>query len=278
MILYYIILLAVVQGITEFLPISSSAHLILIHNAMDPDVVKNATNNRLMDIAVHIGTLLAVCVYSHKDIWGMIKGTFDLVRRKPFEESEDAQLMCYVLMASAPILVIGFAVYKLVDPAWFYDPHIIAFTTIIFGLLLGHADKIGKDTRTVEDITAKDALWIGFLQCLSIIPGVSRSGITMTTARYLGLSRTQAARFSLLLAIVATSAVGAAGVWDIIKEGNIILTYDALLAMVLSFISALIVIIIMMRFLKDYTFTPFVIYRVLLGIGLLIYLYLWPVV
>ncbi len=208
----------------------------------------------------------------------MIKGTFDLARRKPFEESEDAQLMCYVLMASAPILVIGFAVYKLVDPAWFYDPHIIAFTTIIFGLLLGHADKIGKDNRTVEDITAKDALWIGFLQCLSIIPGVSRSGITMTTARYLGLSRTQAARFSLLLAIVATSAVGAAGVWDIIKEGNIILTYDALLAMVLSFISALIVIIIMMRFLKDYTFTPFVIYRVLLGIGLLIYLYLWPVV
>lgn len=278
MVLYYILLLALVQGITEFLPISSSAHLILIHHAMDGGDIKNATNNRLMDIAVHIGTLLAVCTYSHKDIWGMICGTYDLARRKPFDESENAQLMFYVLIASLPILIIGFVIYKTIDPAWFYDPHIIAFTTIIFGLLLGHADKIGKSDRVVEDITAKDALWIGFLQCLSIVPGVSRSGITMTTARYLGLSRTEAARFSLLLAIVATSAVGAAGIWDLIKEGNITLTYDALLAMVLSYISALIVIIFMMRFLKDYTFKTFVIYRVILGIVLLIYLYIWPVI
>jgi undecaprenyl-diphosphatase len=274
--LYFIALLAIIQGITEFLPISSTAHLVLLHHWYDPNAAEHAHQNRMLDIAVHVGTLLAVCLYFYKDVWGMICGTWDLLRRKSFDESENAQMMVYVLVGSVPMLVVGFAVYFFMDPAWFYNPYIIIFTTIVFGLLLGYADKIGATTRKVEDIVLKDALWVGCLQCLSIIPGVSRSGITMTAGRFLGLSRVEAARYSLLLAIVATSAVGAAGLFDLIQEGNVQLTNDFFLAAFLSFLTAIAVIALMMKWLAKFSFMPFVWYRMILGLALIGYFYIWP--
>ncbi len=274
MLLYHIALLALVQGISEFLPISSSGHLILMHELLDHDTLQKAEDNRMIDIAVHVGTLMAVLVYFHKDVWGMILGCRDIITRKPFDQSENAQLTAYVLVSSIPIILVGGLVFVFVDPEVFYNPKIIIWTLIGFGGLLWFADK-SIQTRTVEDITLKDALIIGCAQTLSIIPGVSRSGITMTASRFLGLNRIQAARYSLLLAIVATSAVGAVGLLKLIKSGNMQLGVDAAIAAGLTFLTGLLVIAFMMRWLAKFSFTPFVVYRVALGLVLLGYFYIW---
>jgi undecaprenyl-diphosphatase len=276
MLFSHIVLLALIQGITEFLPISSTAHLVLLHNLFDSGI-QDAQENRMLDIAVHIGTLLAVLVYFHRDVFSLICGGFSLVIPSMSSRTQSEQrLALMVLVSSIPVIFVGFIVYKTVDPAWFYNPHIIAWTTVIFGLLLGYADHIGQTHRASSSLTLKEALLLGFMQCLSLIPGVSRSGITMTTGRFLGLSREEAARFSLLMAVVATAAVGFAGILDIIKEGNVELTMDAGIAMLLSFLSALVVIAGMMKWLAKFSFKPFVVYRLILGAGLIIALYIWP--
>ena len=174
------------------------------------------------------------------------------------------------------MIVVGGLVYVLVDEKVFYNPHIIIFTTLIFGILLGVADYFGKKLRTVEDLTFKDALIIGCLQCLSIIPGTSRSGITMTGARLLGFSRAEAARFSFLLAIIATSAVGAAGIFDITSIGDPTLIRNAADCRVLTFIAALAVIVFLMKWLAKFSFMPFVVYRMILGAVLIFILYIKP--
>ncbi len=272
---YHIALLALVQGIAEFLPISSSGHLILLHNLMDPEVLKNAADNRLMDIAVHIGTLAAVLAYFHKDVWRMIRGTLELRGYKTRGLTPDSKLMIHVVIGSLPILFVGALVYTLVDPSFFYNPKIIFFTTIIFGVLLWYADKISPKTRKVENLTVRDSLMIGFAQCLALIPGTSRSGITMTTARFLSMERTEAARYSILLSIIATAAVGAAGIFDIIREGNDGLISDALLAACLTFVIAIAVITFLMQWFRRFGMMPFMIYRLLLGAAIF-YFYIWP--
>lgn len=274
MLLLHIIILALVQGISEFLPISSSGHLILLHEFLDPEAVRSAEENRMIDIALHIGTLLAVLVYFYKDVFGMILGIKDIICRRKFADSENAQLTFYVLISSLPIIIIGGIVFLTIDPEIFYNPKIIICTLTGFALLLWYADK-SIQTRSVEDITFKDALIIGLAQTLSIIPGVSRSGITMTTSRFLGLSRTQAARYSLLLAIIATSAVGAVGILKIIKSGDTQLSTDAGLAVLFTFITGLCVITFMMKWLSKFSFTPFVIYRICLSAGLFWYLFMY---
>lgn len=264
MLFYHIALLALVQGISEFLPISSSGHLILLHNIISEDAIKNAANNRLMDIAVHVGTLFAVLVYFHKDVWRMAKGLWALPNYTRTQNS-DTKLMLHVLVGSLPIIIVGGIVYKMVDPSIFYDPRIIAYTTIIFGILMWVADKYGGKERRVEDVTFKDSFFIGLMQCLALIPGTSRSGITMTAARFRGLIRAEAARYSMLLSIIATSAVGAMGILDIVQDGNDGLLTDAMIAAGLTFLTALLVIAFLMEWLKRFSLTPFVIYRLILG-------------
>lgn len=273
MVFYHIALLSLVQGITEFLPISSSGHLILLHNILDPETVRSAETNRMIDIALHVGTLMAVLVYFHKDVWAMIKGGLDILARKPFAHSENAQLTTHVLISSIPILIVGGLIYKFVDPEIFYNPKIIIWTTTVFGALLWLADRRPQE-KAVEDIGFKQALLIGLAQTLSIIPGVSRSGITMTASRFLGLSRTQAARYSLLLAIIATSAVGAVGILDILEKGDTQLSTDAAMAAGLTFLTGLVVIAFMMKWLAKFSFLPFVIYRFALGGALITYFYI----
>lgn len=276
MIFYHIALLALVQGITEFLPISSSGHLILLHNFFSTDAIVDAKNSRLMDIAVHIGSLFAILVYFHKDVSRMFKGLWALGDYKSTRRmNEDTKLMINVLIGSLPIIFIGGLIYTMVDPSIFYNPKIIAYTTIIFGLLMWWADAKGPNERKVEDMTFKDAFIIGCAECLALIPGVSRSGITMTTSRFRGLIRPEAARYSMLLSIVATSAVGAMGVIDIIQEGNDGFMMDAVIAAALTFIVALVVIAFLMEWLKRFSLVPFVIYRLILG-AVLFYFFILP--
>ncbi len=273
--LHHIALLAVVQAITEFLPISSSGHLILLHNFIG-DATSDAVRDRLMDIAVHVGTLLAVLVYFRKDVFRMLGGGIDILRARKLMPTPEARQAVLVTAGSLPILVIGGLIYVFVPEDVFYNPNIIVVTTLVFGVLLGLADHFGKSTKTFEDITLKDALLIGLAQCLAIIPGTSRSGITMTTARFLGYSRPEAARFSFLLYIIAMAAAGSAGALDLTSIGDMSLVRDALISVAFTFVSALLVITFLMKWLTRFSFLPFVVYRMLLGAGLIFYLYILP--
>lgn len=264
MLFHHIALLALVQAITEFLPISSSGHLILLHNYLEQNGM-NAQYDRLMDISVHIGTLCAVLLYFRRDVATMLKGLLDVVRTRKLVPTPEARMGWLVLTGSIPMLVVGGLIYLLVNEKTLTNPAIIVFTTVIFGILLGVADKIGPKTRSVADLTWKDAIIIGCLQCLSSIPGTSRSGITMTGARLLGFSRPEAARFSFLLAIVATAAVGVMGIFGLSEVGDPVLIRSAIIAAGLTFVFALIVIAVLMKWLAKFSFMPFVVYRLCLG-------------
>lgn len=269
--LYYIIVLALVQGITEFLPISSSAHLLLVHAAVNDGTLKDAWDEDLiMDLAVHIGTLLSVLVYFRKDVLKMLGGLRDFAMGK--RSTPRAGLLANVLIGSLPVIIVG-GIVNILEPAILRDLHVICVTTILFGILLWWADKKFPEARTVEQITVKDALFIGLAQVISLIPGTSRSGITMTAGRIMGLSRLESAHYSLLLAMVVTSGAGTLGLLRLAKAENIALTTDALIAVILSFIAGLLAIVIMMRFLKSGGFAPYAIYRVIMGIALIILIY-----
>ena len=269
MILYHIILLAVIQGLTEFLPVSSSGHLGLFHCFTDQCDHWDA-ENVTMDIAVHVGTLLSVLLYFWRDVVKMILGAKDIGTGKA--KTDNANLLLFVLISSIPVIVAGFAL-KTFEPDWLKTLHVIAWATLIFGIVLWWADTKTTATREMKDLTLKDAIIIGCSQILALIPGTSRSGITMTAARFLGFSRTEAAHYSLLLAMIAISGAGMLIGLDIIKEENVQLGKDALIAVCFSFFSGLIAIALMMKFLEKFTFTVFALYRVILGGGLLALLY-----
>jgi len=256
-----LLILAVVQGITEFLPISSSAHLILVPQLLDWE-----DQGLAIDVAMHIGTLLAVMLYFHLEVRRLIVGAWHLVTGQP---DGDSRLLLQLALATAPVVVAGFLLKDLVAGDW-RSPLLIAATTIGFGVLLYLADRKGRTAeRGVAGMTYRDALLIGLMQALALVPGVSRSGITMTAALFLSFSRTEAARFSLLLAIPTTTAAGLLGGFELWQSGDAALQADAAYAAGLAFIAAYAAIWGMMRWLKTSSFTPFVVYRLVLGVFLL---------
>ncbi len=267
MLMFHLFILAFVQGITEFLPISSSGHLVLLHHFFDEGT---AQENLLLDIAVHVGTLLAVLLYFRADVYTLFSGLFKIAKgqRTDFE----SRLVGYIMIGSIPVIVCGFLI-TLYDADWLRSPYVIAWTTLIFGILLGLADRLKPQALSLHDMNWRAALFIGLSQALALIPGTSRSGITMTAGRWLGFTRVEAARFSLLLSIVAISGAGFIGGIGLLKMGNMSFTLDIFLAAALAFVSALVAIAIMMRWLERASFTPFVIYRIVLGGGLLALLY-----
>lgn len=268
MVLYHIFILALIQGITEFLPISSSGHLVLAHNIFDTS--HSWKENILIDVAVHVGTLFSVILYFRKDIVSMLAGLKALVFAK--EKQEGASLAFYVILGSAPVIIAGFILYSL-EPDWLRSPYTVAWATFIFGIVLWWSDKNPSQERTLADMNWKIALGIGCAQMLALIPGTSRSGITMSAARFYGFSRVQAARFSLLLSLLAISGAGVLNGANLLKEQQTILTYHAIIAMFLAFISGWIAIHLMMKWLKQASFTPFALYRIILGLILLGLLY-----
>lgn len=270
--LLHILILAIIQGITEFLPISSSGHLILVHAAFDGGATPEWNNHILLDVAVHIGTLFAVLLYFRKDIGRMITGLFDAITSQ--KRNSGSNLALYVLAGSIPVIIAGLGLH-LIQPNWLLLIEIVAWTTLIFGIILWVTDKKCPDTRDIETLTLKDALLIGLAQTLALIPGTSRSGITMTAGRILGLKRTACAEYSLLLGIIAISGAGAISSLTLLEGNNITLGPDIALAAAIAFISGYIAIALMMRWLKHASFTPFAIYRIILGLALLIYIY-WP--
>lgn len=269
MILYHIILLAVIQGLTEFLPVSSSGHLGLFHCFTD-QCDHWDTENLTMDIAVHVGTLLSVLLYFWRDVVKMLIGVKDIGTGKV--KTDNARLTLYVLISSIPVIIAGLFL-NMFEPDWLKTLYVIAWTTVIFGVVLWWADSKHPQEKEIKDLTLKHVVIIGLAQILALIPGTSRSGITMTAARFLGYSRTESAHYSMLLAMVAISGAGTLIGLDLIEDGNVQLGMDALIAVILSFICGWIAITVMMKFLQKSSFTIFAVYRILLGGALLGLLY-----
>ena len=261
MISLHLAVLAVIQGITEFLPVSSSGHLVLV-----PLLTGWQDQGLIVDVAVHVGSLGAVVIYFWRDIWGMVTGLGWMLRGR---RSPSAALVFYVIVATLPLVGAGVALeyYGLEAPRTL---ELLGWTTLGGGILLYISDKTGMTVRRMDHMSLGVALMIGLFQIASILPGMSRSGVTMTAARFCGFERPDAARFSMLLSIPAILGAG------LLKGRTLLdgsappkLTYDVLVAAGLAFVTALIAIAIMMSWLRRATFTPFVIYRLILGGALL---------
>ncbi len=259
-----IIVLALIQGITEFLPISSSGHLILV-----PAVTGWSDQGVVTDMVTNVGTLAAVIIYFWRDVLDMFRGSYDLARNV---RTRNSNLTFNIIVGTIPIIVIG-----LLLKITHLDEHIrsamlVAINAIVFGVLMYVADAYGSSKRVMSDMDWRDALFIGIAQAFSLSPGTSRSGVTMTAARGLGYVRPEAARFSFLLSIPANGAASLLVIGDALGSGQVI-TGPVILTGFLTFFIALGTITILMRMVKYISFLPFVIYRVVLGliiVGLLL--------
>ena len=260
-----ILILAAIQGITEFLPISSSGHLILV-----PNIIGLADQGLMMDVAVHVGTLAAVIIYFWRDILGMITALFRVFQQMANHRKFDAEfwLFCKLVIATLPTIMAGFYVNKYMG-ADLRTLELIGWTTLSFGILLFIADKINMTVRKMEHISFRGAFFIGLMQAVALVPGTSRAGITMTAARFLGVERQDAARFSLLLSIPTIIGAGVLKGFELSETENTVLIYDVLMLAGFSFLFALVAISLLMVWLRRASFTPFVIYRILLGSMLL---------
>ena len=256
-----ILVLALVQGLTEFLPISSSAHLILA-----PLLLDFADQGLAFDVAVHVGSLGAVIWYFRRELIVIIRDTLASVFSR--QMTPDARLGWAVVVGTVPVVIAGLLMKELVATE-LRSPLLIAGTTIGFGLLLLFADLTGKRTRDEHSLGWKDVILIGLFQAVALLPGTSRSGITMTAGLLLGLTRAAASRFSFLLAIPTILMSGGLVTLDLISSDTQVDWNSLILGVVLSFFAAYLCIKLFLRFVEQVGMLPFVIYRLLLGLVIL---------
>jgi len=255
-----IIVLAVIQGISEFLPISSSGHLVLT-----PIIFGWQDQGLTLDVAVHLGTLGAVIFFLRDEIRKITFGLKDLTKG---QLNDGAKLAGYVTISSIPVLL-GGATIAFIGNDIFRQTEIIGWAFIVFALALYAGDHIGANARSISDMKIKDAILIGVFQAFALIPGASRSGTTITMARMLGYERREAARFSMLLAIPAILGAGAVIGFKLVYGDNEIFHFQLLLATFIAFITAILAMHLMIKWLQNQTFTPFVFYRIVLGVIIL---------
>ena len=251
-------LLGIIQGITEFLPISSSGHLVLFGKLTNWE-----DQGLFTDIAVHFGTLFAVIVYLRKDIYYLLLNLFQ------FRIFED-QIIFKIILSTLPAILLGYFIYDYVS-LYFRSIQMIAISSIVFAIILYFADKINIQAKSWQNITYTEALLIGLFQVLAFIPGASRAGVTITAARFLGYDRIDATRFSMLLSIPIILASMTLSLINVFNEEKVAVNfYHSFFAALVAFIAALLSIIFLMRFIKQANFNIFIIYRIILGIILLI--------
>ncbi len=260
----HIITLALIQGLTEFLPISSSGHLLLPSGILGwPD------QGLAFDIAVHMGTLLAVIFYFRQDIFSISRAWLTSLYKR--EQTTNSQLGWYIILAAIPAGIMGLLFNELIE-THLRTTIVIALTTIFFGLLLGWADHFSQSSAKYEisQLTIKIVLIIGCAQMLALVPGTSRSGITITAALFCGLNRESAARFSFLIAIPIILLSGCYKAMELMAS-SFVNWGDLFIGFVISAVSAFICIMYFMKFINRIGMMPFVIYRLILGVGLLIW-------
>ena len=248
-----VIILSIVQGITEFLPISSSAHLILISKYF------NFSNENLtLDVSLHLGSLLAIILYFRNEL-------FDFINNK--------KLFFKILLSSIPVIVFGFFLIKLNLIDHLRNYKVIGWSTVIFGFVLYFSDRVKIKKTISHDFKYSTALYIGIFQILSLIPGVSRSGITISGARFFNFDRIDSAKISFLLSIPTLSAASLYNIQNLIMEKNFSISILNLLGVLLSFLFSYITIKFLIKFLKEFSLFSFVVYRIILGFIILIYAY-----
>ncbi len=260
--LFHLLLVAVVQGLTEFLPVSSSGHLILL-----PSLTGSADQGQVIDVAAHVGTLGAVVLYFWSDVSKALSGIPRLIRGQT--ESPEARLALCLTIATLPVVVAGLILNLTGLSDLLRSTAVIGWMMLIFGLVLYWTDQKGSERFTGEDWSPRHALVMGLWQAVALIPGTSRSGITISAGRYLGYDRREAARLSMLMSIPTIAASGVLLGLEAAGSANWAVLRDGAIAAILAFGSALLALYLMMRLLRSVSFTPYVIYRCVLGIVLL---------
>ena len=263
MALEIIIILSLIQGITEFLPISSSAHLIII-----PEFFLNIDSSRGFDVSIHFGSLLAVIYYLKKDLIKIILDTIFLKK-----DNEGFIILKNLIISTIPVIIVGFLVH-INNFDIIRSLEVIGWTTLIFGILLGIADRNLKVIKFFNNLNLKDALAIGIAQTLAIIPGTSRSGIVITAGLWMGFSRFDASKYSLLLSIPVIIAATTLESINLFIEKGFFFNNEMIIGIILSFCVALITIRLFMKWINKASLKIFVAYRIMLGILILVYAYI----
>lgn len=260
--LLQLVILAVIQGLTEFIPVSSSAHLILAPMA----VPGWDDQGPLIDLAAHLGSLGAVMLYFRRETLQLFTGALDIPRRR---DSNARRLFLFLAAATIPLVLAGGILYVtgLVD--LLRQPLVLGLASIGFGLLLWYSDQTPVD-RTDTSWSWRSVLTVGLAQAAALVPGTSRSGITITAARFLGFSRHEAARFSMLLSIPAILVLGGVAALELIREPAGGALASGMIVAALSFVTALVAIHLFLKMTRKMSFLPFVIYRVALGLVLVV--------
>ena len=249
-----ILILSFIQGVSEFLPISSIAHLVLVSKYY---VFNN--QNLLIDICLHLGSLLAIIIYFRDDLFSFIKNKNFLIK---------------ILIGTVPIIPVGYIFYQTGIINQLRNLEVIGWMSLIFGIFLYISDKTKIKKRIETDFSNKSAIFIGLFQLLALIPGVSRSGITISSGRLLGFNRFDSAKVSFFLSIPTLFAASVLGIYNVYKEGSPELNFLAIIAVIFSFIFSYLTIVIFLNFIKKFSLKIFVIYRIVLSILILTIVYL----
>ena len=249
-----ILILSIIQGVSEFLPISSIAHLVLVSKYY---VFNN--QNLLIDICLHLGSLLAIIIYFRDDLFNFVKNKKFLIK---------------ILIGTIPIIPIGYIFFQTGIINQLRNLEVIGWTSFAFGILLYISDKTKIKKKIETDFSNKSAIFIGLFQVLALIPGVSRSGITISSGRLLGFNRFDSAKVSFFLSIPTLFAASVLGVYNIYKEGSPELNFLAIIAVIFSFIISYITIALFLNFIKKFSLKIFIIYRIILSLFLLSIVYL----
>lgn len=268
--LFEALVLGLIQGLTEFLPISSSAHVQIAQELMGLSELSKPQLTAFI-ATIQIGTELAVVLYFAKTIWSILSSWFSSGFRAWSQQPQEAKMGWLIIIGTIPIAVLGLMFESQIEQdvrqLW-----VIAITLIVFGVLLGFADRFGKKSKNIGELNLKSGLAFGFGQALALVPGVSRSGGSITVGLLLGFTREAAARYSFLLAI---PAVLAAGTYQFIQSfGNLPadLLFATSLATVVSFVTGYAVIAWLLKYLERGSYMPFVVWRILVGLGLIVLL------
>tara|TARA_Y100000590_G_C15542844_1_gene947675 strand:+ start:178 stop:975 length:798 start_codon:yes stop_codon:yes gene_type:complete len=249
-----ILILSAIQGVSEFLPVSSAAHLILVGK-----YYSFVNQNLLIDICLHLGSLLAIILFFRNDLFNFIKNKNFLIK---------------ILIGTIPIIPIGFMLYQTGIIEQLRNLKVVGWMSLIFGIVLYLADKSKINKEIQNGFSNKSALIIGLFQILSLIPGVSRAGITITSGRLLGFNRFDSAKISFFLSIPTLAAASILGIYDIIKIGSIELNFLAIIAVIFSFVFSYVTIALFLKFIRKFSLNVFVIYRIILSVFILAIAYL----
>lgn len=270
------VILGIVQGLTEFLPISSTGHLTLAGKFMGLISAENPEHWTSFIAVIQLGTMLSIFVYFWKDLWNILTEFLqqNLQRRVQYsKQSTNSKLGWMIILGTIPIVVIGLLFKDMIEGALTKNLYVISGSLIVLAVILAGAEKTAKFKKNIEDITVPDSILIGLAQAVALIPGSSRSGTTITGGLFLGLKRDVAARFSFLLSVPAVLASGMLQLLESLKYINYDLTVNLIVATIVSAISGYLAIDFLLKFLKKNTTFVFIYYRIALGVLILVLLY-----